>query len=55
LVRGIFVISGSEKKKRKKDKSQLPYALTVSQTTENKNKDCDKMKIINKIKSGSSQ
>ena len=55
LVRGIFVISGSEKKERKKDKSQLPYALTVSQTTENKNKDRDKMKIINKIKSGSSQ
>ena len=55
LVRGIFVISGSEKKKRKKDKSQLPYALTVSQTTENRNKDCDKLKIINKIKSGSSQ
>ena len=55
MVRGIFVISGSEKKEREKDKSQFPYALTVSQTTENKNKDCDKMKIINKIKSGSSQ
>ena len=54
LVRGIFVISGSEKKRERKTKANSPMHSQCPKLPKIKIK-TDKMKIINKIKSGSSQ